>query len=248
MALYNLARMSTATTGTGTITLGSAIAGFLTFALAGVADGEVVSYGIKDGANSEIGTGTYTSAGTTLTRSVTKSTNSDSAISLSGTAEVFITPRAEDIVQSIDGVAGAFTFGTGLTRSSNVLSVSLSSLTNTLGADVNLNSTGSYFTGPTVAQGTTGTFIVVGQVTLRDTAGSAAFNVRITDGTNVHASTRSGSISSSASISVPISAIVTSPAGDLRIQCNDPTSTSGLIQFNASGNSKDSTISVFRIA
>ena len=53
--LYNLARVNTATTGTGTITLGSAVAGYLTFALAGVADGDVVDYGIKDGSNSEIG-------------------------------------------------------------------------------------------------------------------------------------------------------------------------------------------------
>ncbi|MDB5607787.1 MAG: putative rane-localized protein [Bradyrhizobium sp.] len=94
--LYNLARMTTATTGTGTITLGSAVSGYLTFALAGAANGDVVSYAIKDGANSEIGTGTYTSAGTTLTRTVTKSTNANAAISLSGAAEVFITFRAED--------------------------------------------------------------------------------------------------------------------------------------------------------
>ena len=95
--LYNLARMTTATTGTGTITLGAAVSGYLTFALAGVSDGDVVDYGIKDGANSEIGTGTYTASGTTLTRTVTKSTNSNSAISLSGSAEVFITPRAETL-------------------------------------------------------------------------------------------------------------------------------------------------------
>jgi len=72
--LYNLARMTTATTGTGTITLSSAVSGYLTFALAGVNNGDVISYAINDGANSEIGTGTYTSAGTTLTRTVTKST------------------------------------------------------------------------------------------------------------------------------------------------------------------------------
>ena len=95
--LFNLARMTTATTGTGTITLGSAVPGYLTFAQAGVANGDVVSYGIKDGPNSEVGTGTYTASGTTLTRTVTKSTNSNTAISLSGTAEVFTTPRAEDL-------------------------------------------------------------------------------------------------------------------------------------------------------
>ena len=58
--LYNLARMTTATTGAGTITLGSAVSGFLSFAGAGAANGDVVSYGILDGANSEVGTGTYT--------------------------------------------------------------------------------------------------------------------------------------------------------------------------------------------
>lgn len=95
--LYNLARMTTATTGTGTITLGAAVSGYLTFALAGVANGDVIDYAIKDGSNSEHGTGTYTSTGTTLTRTVTSSTNANAAISLSGTAEVFISPRAQTL-------------------------------------------------------------------------------------------------------------------------------------------------------
>jgi hypothetical protein len=98
--LYDLARMTTATTGTGTITLGAAVSGFLTFAGAGTVDSDVVSYGIRDGVNSEVGTGTYTAAGTTLTRTVTKSTNSNAAINLSGTAEVYITLRAEDVITS----------------------------------------------------------------------------------------------------------------------------------------------------
>jgi len=100
--LYNLARMTTATTGTGTMTLGAAVSGFLTFAATGVADGDPVSYGIKDGANSEVGVGVYTSSGTTLTRTVTKSTNSNAPISLSGTAEVFITARAEDFLELLN--------------------------------------------------------------------------------------------------------------------------------------------------
>lgn len=94
--LANLARMTTATTGTGTITLGSAATGFLTFAAAGVANGITVSYAIEDGNDREVGRGVYTSSGTTLTRSVVNSTNGGAAISLSGSAEVFITGLAED--------------------------------------------------------------------------------------------------------------------------------------------------------
>lgn len=98
--LYNLARATTATTGTGTITLGGAVTGYLTFALAGVSDGDVVDYAIFDTTDSEIGTGTYTASGTTLTRSVTKSTNANAAINLSGSAQVFITPRAETMADA----------------------------------------------------------------------------------------------------------------------------------------------------
>jgi hypothetical protein len=89
-------RMTTATTGTGTMTLGSAISGYLTPALAGAVDGKAYLYGIKDGANSEWGIGTYTAAGTTLTRVPYKSTNSNAAISLSGSAEVYLTPFSSD--------------------------------------------------------------------------------------------------------------------------------------------------------
>lgn len=95
--LFNIARMTTATIGTGTITLGSAVSGFLTFDESGVASGNNVSYAIEDGANREVGIGAYTSAGTTLTRTVTNSTNSNLAISLSGNAEVFITAIAKDL-------------------------------------------------------------------------------------------------------------------------------------------------------
>ncbi len=95
--LKNRAKMSTSTTGTGTITLGSAEDGYQTFADAGVANADVVRYVIEDGNNWEIGTGTYTATGTTLSRTVSESSNSDAAINLSGSATVFIGATAEDI-------------------------------------------------------------------------------------------------------------------------------------------------------
>jgi hypothetical protein len=101
--LYNLARVTTATTGTGTITLGSALSGYLTFDQAGVVNGDVVTYGITDGSNSEVGQGTYTASGTTLTRdTVYRSTGAANVgkITLSGSAQVFITAVAEDLVSA----------------------------------------------------------------------------------------------------------------------------------------------------
>lgn len=98
--------MTTATVGTGTITLGSAAAGSLTFDQAGVPNGQTVTYAIKDGASSEIGRGVYAASGTTLTRSVLYSTNSNNPISLSGTAEVFISAAAQDFYPHVNAQTG----------------------------------------------------------------------------------------------------------------------------------------------
>lgn len=96
--LVNRAKMTTSTTGTGTITLGSAVDGFQTFAAAGVSNGETVRYCIEDGtSNFELGSGVFTASGTTLTRVVSESSNSNNAINLSGDAIVFITAIAADI-------------------------------------------------------------------------------------------------------------------------------------------------------
>jgi len=100
-AYANRAWMTTATTGTGTITLGSAKAGYFTFAEAGVPDADTVTYVIVDGADFEIGTGTYTSSGTTLSRDTVTASKiggvaGTSKINLSGTAEVFLANRAAE--------------------------------------------------------------------------------------------------------------------------------------------------------
>lgn len=101
MALLNSARMTTATTGTGTVTLGSAVAKYFTFAEAGAVNATVYSYRIEEGNDFEIGIGTYTSSGTTFSRdTVTASkiggTAGTSKMNLAGAAEIIIVARAQD--------------------------------------------------------------------------------------------------------------------------------------------------------
>jgi hypothetical protein len=86
------------TTGTGTFTLAGAVSGFQSFSVIG--DGNTTYYAIVGGAEWEVGLGTYTSSGTTLSRdTVLESSNSGSLVNFSaGTKNVFVTYPAEEAV------------------------------------------------------------------------------------------------------------------------------------------------------
>lgn len=120
--LVNRAKMSTATTGTGTITLGSAESGYQSFAAAGVADGDVTRNVFEDGDAWEISTGTYSSTGPTLTRTLVES-STGSLLNLSGDAVVYVSAVAEDF-----SAGGAYKLISTTAISASVASVEFTGL------------------------------------------------------------------------------------------------------------------------
>lgn len=145
---------------------------------------------------------------------------------------------------------------TGTTRTvtipdaSGTMAYSYAPVTNSLGADVNLNSAVSYFDGPSVAQGTSGTWFVNGTATVYvSNFGANAVQAKLWDGTTVIASTsfQGPATGSAGYISIPLSGYIASPAANIRISVKS-SGTSDKIIFNQSGNSKDSTITAIRVA
>jgi hypothetical protein len=105
---------TTATTGTGTLTLAGAVTGYQSFAAIGNAN--TCMYAIEDRNTGawEVGIGTYTSSGTTLSRTtILASSNAGSAVSFAaGTKYVFATLAASKIAPGKETIwvpAGAMT-------------------------------------------------------------------------------------------------------------------------------------------
>ena len=92
LVLADRVRETTTTTGTGTVTLAGAVTGFQSFAVVG--NGNTTYYTIAGQGTSEweVGIGTYTLSGTTLSRdTVLASSNSGSLVTFSaGTKDVFV--------------------------------------------------------------------------------------------------------------------------------------------------------------
>jgi hypothetical protein len=106
LILADRVKDTTTTSSTGTVTLsGTAPTGYQNFSVIG--NGNTTYYTIAhQTANEwEVGIGTYTSSGTTLSRdTVLSSSNSGSKVNFSsGTKDVFVTAPAETYVQGLGG-------------------------------------------------------------------------------------------------------------------------------------------------
>lgn len=126
LVLADRVRETTTTAGTGTITLAGAVTGYQSFSAIG--NGNTTYYTIAGQNTSEweVGIGTYTSSGTTLSRTtVLASSNAGSLVPFSaGTKDVFVTYPAE---KSINQDAS------GNTTIPNTLTATTLNLTNALG-------------------------------------------------------------------------------------------------------------------
>jgi hypothetical protein len=117
LVLADRVKETTTTTGTGTVTLLGAVTGFSSFAVIG--NGNTTYYTIAGQGTSEweVGIGTYTSSGTTLSRDTVLASSAGAPTKTNfsgGTKDVFVTYTAARSV-NVDG-ASIDTFGMGATQ------------------------------------------------------------------------------------------------------------------------------------
>lgn len=124
--LADRVKETTITIGTGTITLAGAATGFQSFAAVG--DGNQTFYAIVGQIipEWEVGVGTYTSSGTTLSRDqVLSSSNSGAAVNFSaGTKDVFVTyPASRSVISIVNETNPVFSFNYTIQSGKNGTSV-----------------------------------------------------------------------------------------------------------------------------
>jgi hypothetical protein len=201
LVVYDRVQETTTTSGTGSVTLLGAVSGFQSFAVVG--NSNTTYYTITDGAQWEVGIGTYSTSGPTLARTtvLSNSNGNTSPITLSGgTAQVFVTYTAEKSV-NLDAsgnvtplgtiasgtwqgtTVGVSYGGTGVTASSGVNSVMLRDSN----ANTQINNIVQGWTSTVSAGGTT-TLTVASSYWQRLT-GSTTQTIQLPDATTLVAGT-----------------------------------------------------------
>ena len=125
LVVYDRVQETTATTGTGSVTLGGAVAGYQSFAVVG--NGNTTFYCLVNGTQWEVGIGTYSTTGPTLARTtvLSNSNGNTSPITLSGGSQVFVTYPSEKSVNldSSGNVSALGTIASGIWQGSTIQTV-----------------------------------------------------------------------------------------------------------------------------
>ena len=108
-------------------------------------------------------------------------------------------------------------------------------------------SSAAYTDGPSVSQGSSGTWFVTASITLANNSASAIASCKLWDGTTVIDSGTAGIPSAGYGTTVPLSGVIASPAGNLKVSAMGIITSNTLIESNFSGNLNDSTITAVRI-
>lgn len=109
LVIKDRVKETSTTTGTGTFTLAGAATGFQSFSAIGNGNTTFYTIALVGGSQWEVGIGTYTSSGTTLSRdTILSSSNSGNAVDFSaGTKDVFVTYPSERAITGGGGGIGA---------------------------------------------------------------------------------------------------------------------------------------------
>jgi len=101
--LKDRVKETTVSTGTGSVTLAGAVTGFRSFA--DIGDGNSTYYTIAGGSQFEVGIGTYTASGTTLSRDTVLSNSLGTTANIdfsAGTKDVFVDFPSNPALNAID--------------------------------------------------------------------------------------------------------------------------------------------------
>jgi len=226
--VVDVVKFTAASAGSGSFVVSAAVPGYQAPVTASALTGSQYSYRAEsaDLSQWEVGQGTYTSSNVTITRTpLFNSAGGSSAITFTSPPQVGFVALAEDLL----------------------VTAQVSPLANSLSGNVAISSAGTYADGPTVAQGTVGTWFASGSITVTSTTGPTNVYAKLWDGTTVMDSGNTVVTTAGLRTTISLSGFITSPSGNIRISAADPDGIPCTMEFNRTGTSKDCTVSVFRI-